>query len=183
MKLDKILFLKQKIQYLEESIKKKNLTRNITTTNSGKTPTAEGYLNGSRAKISSFFNKQTLTLHFSFNSRDSYIQIQPPPTVDLTTDSDDYNEQQQQPISKLKHSQTLRHYGQKTPQYKEFPKEKGINNRNLYDNNGGNTKVRANTFGLGSYTHQNINNEKNTSNNNSENSFKSYDDLAVAEST
>lgn len=101
----------------------------------------------------------------------------------MTTDSDDYNEQQQQPISKLKHSQTLRHYGQKTPQYKEFPKEKGINNRNLYDNNGGNTKVRANTFGLGSYTHQNINNEKNTSNNNSENSFKSYDDLAVAEST
>ena len=91
MKLDKILFLKQKIQYLEESIKKKNLTRNITTTNSGKTPTTEGYLNGSRAKISSFFNKQTLTLHFSFNSRDSYIQIQPPPTVDLTTDSDDYN--------------------------------------------------------------------------------------------
>lgn len=57
-----------------------------------------------------------------------------------------------------------------------------MNNRKLYNNNRENTKVRANTFGLSSYTHQNINN-KNTSNNNSKNNFKSYDDLAVAEST
>lgn len=180
--LDRIPLLKQKIQKLEDSVE--SLTRNITNTSKNETPVNGSNVNGTKYKISSFFNKKSNS-SFGLTSKNSYTQAQPPPTVDLTIDSDDYDEQQQQFISKLKQSQNLRHHGQKSLQYQGSPKVKEKNNRNLYNSNKRNVNIRANTVGLGSNEGRNINNKGNfrINNNNDPNSFKSYDDLAVAEST
>lgn len=188
--LDKIPLLKQKIQYLEGSVQ--SLTRTISATTKNKTPIVDDYLNGSKYKTSPFLNKKSNT-SFGLNSENSYMHTQPPPTVDLTIDSDDYNEEQQQQqnfVSKLKRSQVLRHYNQKSLQYQGSPKEKNKNNRNLYSNNRGNTNVRANTVGLSSYKNRNTNNKRNLrmndhtfSTNSSANGTKSNDDLIAAEST
>lgn len=193
--LDKIPLLKQKIQYLEDSIQ--SITRNVSTTNKNKTPVTKDHLKGSKHKVSSFFNRKTNT-SFGLNSTDSYVQTQPPPTVDLTIDNDDYNDQQQQQkqqqqqnfVSKLRRSQALRHNTQKSLQYKDFSKEKDQNNRDLYSKNKRSTNVRANTISLSSYKNGQINNKRNlrindsiASANGHTDGLKLYDDLIAAEST
>ncbi|CAL9733732.1 chromosome stability protein 9 [Monosporozyma servazzii] len=133
--LDTIPVLKQKVQFLEETLKSFNSSRSVRS-NRNKSLTTS-------SRETPFFQRK---LNTSFTSSNK----EPPPTVDLTLDSDEYNEQQQF-ISKLKQTTTLR-----KPQRNQSVQPTHVTSLNHYDynennhnnNNKSSKNVRANTVDL-----------------------------------
>lgn len=165
--LDTIPVLKQKIQFLEENLKSFNNSKSVRSICNNSV--------GSINRASSFFQRKG-NASFSSSNKD------PPPTVDLTLDNDEYNEQQQF-ISKLKQTNTLRN-----PQRNQSVQPNNLTSLHPYNYKGTNgtvKNVRANTVDLNYPQNKGDNSVRRLSNtkNISKNISNSNEDIAMAEST